>query len=169
MVVAETERLVIRRMSTDDAGFMLQILNEPSFLEFIGDRGVRTIEDARNYILNGPLDMYAQRGFGFYLVELRETGSPIGFCGLAKRDYLDDVDIGFAFLPAYWRCGYAFEASHAMLQHARQLGLARVVATARKENLRSTNLLVKLGMAPERTFMHPDGDRELIVFAMQLD
>ena len=161
-----TDRLTIRRMSVDDAAFMLQLLNEPTWLRFIGDRGVRTIDDARCYIEAGPVDSYARLGFGFYLVELREDGAPVGICGLAKRDYLDDVDIGYALLPQHEGRGYAIEASRAVLAHARdELGLARIVATTRAVNTGSQKVLDKLGLRFERVIHHPDDGRELLLYA----
>src|SRR6185503_18613176 len=131
----ETTRLTIRRLSADDAEFILKLLNEPSWLRFIGDKGVRTVEDARAYILNGPVEMYSRLGFGLYLVELKEEGISIGMCGLIKRDALEDVDIGFAFLPEYWGKGYAYEAAAAVMSYARSaLGLKRVVAITSVDN-----------------------------------
>src|SRR5262245_58073861 len=106
MKVLETDRLNLRRLSIDDAEFILELLNEPSFLRFIGDKGVRTLDDARDYISNGPIDMYNRLGFGLYLTELKDGGVTIGICGLIKRDALEDVDIGFAFLPKLWAIGY---------------------------------------------------------------
>src|SRR5512141_2251197 len=111
MKILETERLILRRISIADAEFMLQLLNEPSFLHYIGDKGVRTIDDARNYILQGPMASYERFGFGLYLAELKETLVPIGMCGLLKRETLDDVDIGFAFVPQFWKQGYAWESA----------------------------------------------------------
>src|SRR3982751_3973205 len=148
MNVLETDRLVLRRMSADDADFMLGLLNDPSWLRFIGDRGVRTREDARAYILKGPVDMYERLGFGIYLTELKEEGVPIGICGLVKRDFLEDVDIGFALLPGFWGQGYAYEAASAVMEHAREaLGLKRLVAITNPENPRSVRLLEKLGFS----------------------
>lgn len=117
MNVLETDRLILRWLSPEDAEFILRLLNEPSWLRFIGDKGVRTIEDARAYILKGPIDMYSRLGFGLYLVELKEPAFPIGMCGFIKRDSLEDVDIGFAFLPAYWGKGYAYEAAAAVMAY----------------------------------------------------
>ncbi|MFW5437641.1 GNAT family N-acetyltransferase [Paenibacillus apiarius] len=115
MKVLKTDRLILRWLTTDDAEFMLELLNNPSWLEFIGDKGVRTVEDARDYILKGPVDMYARLGFGLYLTERKADGVPIGICGLIKRDSLEDVDIGFAFLPRLWAKGYAYESASAKL------------------------------------------------------
>lgn len=133
-------------MSVDDAAFVFDLVNEPSWLRYIGDKGVRTLDDARGYIENGPLKMYERMGFGLYLVELKETGAPIGMCGLIKRDSLADVDIGFAFLPAYWSKGYAHESAAAVLEHGRTaIRLPRVVAITSTDNESSKKLLLKLG------------------------
>lgn len=169
MKILETSRLVVRQMSVDDAAFMLCLLNDPSWLRFIGDRGVRTIDDARNYILQGAMANYARLGYGFYLVELKDTGIAIGMCGLAKRDYLEHADIGFAFLPAYCGQGYAFEAAAATLDYAqKQLHLPCILATTRLDNLSSSTLLEKLGMRLDEIIMHPDGDRELKLYSIDL-
>jgi RimJ/RimL family protein N-acetyltransferase len=162
-----TTRLIIRRMSTADAGFILTLLNEPSWVRFIGDRGVRTIDDAKDYIIQGPVAMYASLGFGLCTVELKDSARPVGICGLMKRDYLDAADIGFAFLPEYWGNGYAYEAANAILNFAKaDLGLKRVLATTRLDNIASQKLLEKLGLRFERLMGHPDGDRDLRVYAI---
>lgn len=152
MKVLETERLVLRRLSTGDSAFILGLVNEPSWLRFIGDKGVATLEDAERYIRNGPLEMYARLGFGLYLVELKESGVPIGICGLIKRETLEDVDLGFAFLPRFWGNGYAFESASATLSFGkRALGLSRIVAITSPDNVRSVKLLERLGFRFERT------------------
>lgn len=151
-----------------DIDFMLWLLNDPTWLRFIGDRNVRTKEDAQQYISAGPVDMYNRLGYGQCIVESRETGTALGICGLSQRNYLDHPDIGFAFLPAYWRLGYAFEAASASLDYAsRELGVPRIVATCRPDNVPSQALLRKLGLRFERTFRHPDGDRDLHLYATQ--
>jgi RimJ/RimL family protein N-acetyltransferase len=144
--VLETERLILRHLSTEDAEFILRLLNDPSWLRFIGDKGVRTIEDACSYILQGPVEMYSRLGFGLYLVELKEEAASIGICGLIKRDSLEDVDIGFAFLPKFWGQGYAYEAASAIMEYGRNaLGLQRIVAITSADNDSSVKLLEKLG------------------------
>lgn len=159
MEVLETDRLILRWLSLEDAEFILRLLNEPSWLKFIGDKGVRTIEDARAYILKGPLEMYSRLGFGLYLVELREAGLAIGMCGLIKRDSLKDVDIGFAFLPAYWGRGYAYEAAAAVMTYGKGLGLNRIVAITSPDNDRSAKLLEKLGLRFEEMMkLAPDAE-----------
>lgn len=146
-MILETSRLTLRLIRAHDAPFILRLLNEPSFLRFIGDRGVRTLDDARAYIENGPGASYARHGFGLWLAELRDSATPIGMCGLLKRDTLDDVDIGFAFLPAWWGQGFAHEAAAAVMDHARySLGIARVVAIVSPENASSIRLLEKIGL-----------------------
>jgi RimJ/RimL family protein N-acetyltransferase len=147
MRIIETERLSIRRMTADDAAFMLQLLNEPAFLQNIGDRGVRTKADAALYILNGPVASYKRRGFGLLLVEMKASRLPAGICGLLKRDYLDDADIGFAFLQRYWSKGYAYEAASAVMDYGRGvLGLKRIVAVTALDNPSSIRLLGKMGL-----------------------
>jgi RimJ/RimL family protein N-acetyltransferase len=114
MIILETDRLILRQFTTEDAEFILELVNEPSFIQNIGDRGVRTLEDARSYILRVAVASYEKNGFGLYLVELKESGQAIGMCGLIKRDGLEDVDIGYAFLPKFWSKGYAQEAASAV-------------------------------------------------------
>jgi RimJ/RimL family protein N-acetyltransferase len=165
--VLETERLILRHLTGDDAAFMLGLLNEPNWIRFIGDRNVRTLEQARDYILTGPIELQARLGFGFRLVELKASKCAIGLCGLAKRDYLDDVDIGFAFLPQFCGQGYAYEAAVAALDHAQtKLGLKRIVATTRPDNNLSIQLLEKLGLRFARMMQHDN--RELKLFAIEL-
>ncbi|MET0981082.1 MAG: GNAT family N-acetyltransferase [Telluria sp.] len=168
-VVLRTERLLLRHMTANDAAFLLGLLNEPPYLRFIGDRGVRTLEAARDYILTGPADMLRRLGFSFYIVELKETGRPVGVCGLAKRDFLDDVDIGYAFPSQYWGQGYAYEAASAVLAHAKNdIGLTRIVATVRPDNAASVKLLEKLGLRFERTLQPVGETPELHLFGMAL-
>lgn len=168
-VVAESERLVVRRLTLDDAPFVLALLNEPSFLRYIGDRGVRTLDDARAYLEAGPLAGYARHGHGLYLVTERDGGAAVGMCGLLRRDTLPDPDIGFAYLPAYWSRGYAQEAARAVLAHARRdLGLTRVGAIVQPDNAPSIRLLERLGMTFERTVRLADDADELAYYAVAL-
>ena len=169
MKVLETERLILRWLSPEDAEFILQLVNEPSWLRFIGDKGVRTTNDARAYILKGPVEMYSRLGFGLYLVGLKKEGSSIGICGLIKRDSLKDVDLGFAFLPAYWGNGFAYEAASAVMAYAEKvLGLKRVLAITSLDNDRSIKLLEKLGLRLERiTKLAPDSE-EVRLFGTEL-
>jgi RimJ/RimL family protein N-acetyltransferase len=148
--VLETDRLRLRRLAREDADFIIRLLNDESFLRYIGDRGVRTVEDAERYIVDGPVDSYVQNGFGLYCVELAATGDPVGICGLVRRPALADPDIGFAFLPEYRAKGYALEAALAVLEYARNdLGLRRILAITSPDNERSERLLQKIGMRYE--------------------
>ena len=145
-VVLETERLRLRRLSPGDAEFIFQLVNEPSFIENIGDRNVRTTEDAVRYIENGPVASYERFGYGLYKVELKETTVPIGICGPLKREALEYPDIGFAFLPEFWGEGYAIESASAVMDHSRrELGLNEIAAITTPTNERSIKLLAKLG------------------------
>jgi len=167
LIVIETQRLVLRRLDTGDARFILALVNEPSWLKYIGDKGVHTLEDAESYIRKGPVDMYERHGFGLYLVETRVGGESIGICGLIKRETLDDIDLGFAFLPRYWGDQYAFEASSGTLTHAKTLlGLSRIVAITSKDNDRSIKLLDRLGFRFERNLQL--AGEELNLYAIKI-
>lgn len=169
MIILETERLLLRKISTDDAEFMLQLLNEPSFIQNIGDRGVRTLEDANAYIVNGPAASYSRNGFGLYLVLLKETNEPIGICGLVKRVGLDDVDIGYAFLPKFWSKGFAFESARAVKDYAKNVvGLRRIVAITDPANAGSIRVVEKLGLRFERMIRLSEDDIELRLYAVEL-
>jgi RimJ/RimL family protein N-acetyltransferase len=163
--VLETERLRLRRVSADDAAFLLELVNDPAWVQYIGDKGVRTLEDARGYIAGGFVAMYARHGFGLYLTELKDGSVPIGICGLIQRDGLADVDIGFAFLPAYRGHGYALEAASATMEYGmKTLGLRRIVAITTHDNRTSIQLLRRLGMRFEGTVRLPGGAEELSLF-----
>jgi ribosomal-protein-alanine N-acetyltransferase len=165
--VLETERLALRRLTPEDAAFMRRLVNEPSWLEFIGDRGVRTEEDAREYLRTGAIASYETHGFGLWAVTLRDSDAPIGICGLVRRDFLDDVDLGFAFLPEFQAKGYGREAGAAVVDYARRvLGLARLVAITVPANSRSIALLEKLGFVLEKKMEHP-GRSEVLLFARE--
>lgn len=164
--VLETDRLVLRWISVEDAEFILDLLNEPSFLRFIGDKGVRTLADARDYILKGPVSSYEQFGFGLYLTELKESAVSIGICGLLKRETLADVDIGFAFLPQFWGRGYGFESAKAVMTYGRDvIGLNRIVAITSPDNDGSIALLEKLGLKFERLMKLSEDASEIKLFA----
>ena len=167
MSILQTERLSLRRFSLDDAEFIVLLLNDPDFLRFIGDKGVRTAEDARRYLLTGPIDSYTRHGFGLWLVELQGAGTPIGMCGLLKRDTLPDVDIGFAFLPRYRSQGYAVESAAAVLDHGRRLlGLRRIVAIANDDNAGSIRVLEKIGMRFDRMIRLTADEPEIRLLAI---
>jgi RimJ/RimL family protein N-acetyltransferase len=166
MKVLETDRLILRRATVDDSEFILELLNDPSWLRFIGDRGVRTLDDARDYILKSLVAMYERLGFGLYLTELKSEAVPIGICGLIKRDSLEDVDIGFAFLPKFRGKGYAYESASAVLAYGKgSFGLNRIVAITTPDNYDSARLLEKLGFNFERMAKLSDDSAEVSLFA----
>jgi ribosomal-protein-alanine N-acetyltransferase len=158
VLVCETPRLVIRRLEDADAAFILRLLNEPSFLENIGDRGVRSLDDARAYLTKGPSASYQQHGFGLFHVSLKVGGEAIGMCGLLKRDWLDAPDVGFAFFPEFWSKGYAHESSVGVIEWARRtFGITRVVGIVKPGNTGSIRVLEKLGMKYSRVVTSPEG------------
>ena len=159
MQVLETDRLILRLLNEDDAPFIFRLVNEPSWLRFIGDKGVRSLEDACAYLRNGPLDMYARHGFGLYLVMRKDDAAPLGMCGLIKREALPDVDIGFAFVPEAWGRGYALESAAAVLAKGRDdFGLKRIVAITSLDNASSIRVLEKIGLSFERVIELTPGD-----------
>jgi [ribosomal protein S5]-alanine N-acetyltransferase len=153
----------------EDAEFILELLNEPSFIQNIGDRNVRTIDDARSYIVNGPIASYDKNGFGLDLVVLKETGESIGMCGLIRRNGLEDVDIGYALLPKFWSRGYAVEAAQATKAYASDvIGLTRIVAITDPANEGSIRVLEKIGLRFERMVRLSADDIELKLFGVYL-
>jgi RimJ/RimL family protein N-acetyltransferase len=153
MDILETARLRLRTVTADDAAFYLELVNDPAFIEHIGDRGIRTVEEARCSVIDGPAAMQEERGHSLYVVELRHTRVQVGMCGLIKRDTLDDIDIGYAFLPQYRGCGYAYESARAVLDYAPSIGITRVAAITSPNNIASNHLLLKLGLRFQR-FVH---------------
>lgn len=165
-IVLETKRLRLRRLTATDDAFILQLLNEPSFIANIGDRGVRTLVDARRYLTDGPIASYRKHGYGLYGVELKASGEPIGICGLVRRDYLEDADVGFAFLPQFWLRGYAFESAAAVKAFAFDtLGLRRVLAITSPDNAGSIRVLEKIGLRFQGMIRPPANAAEVKLFS----
>ncbi len=165
----ETDRLLIDKFTVDDAPFILTLLNMPSWLEFIGDRGVRTVKDAHQYILDNPISSYRQHGFGPYAVRLKSNKALIGMCGLHKRTFLPDVDIGFAFLPGYTGQGYGYESASALIAYGRDvLGFTRITGITKPTNENSIRLLEKLGLRFEKKVRFGTNVDESLLFGMLL-
>jgi ribosomal-protein-alanine N-acetyltransferase len=163
--VVETERLLLRQFTLDDAPFVVRLLNEPSFIQNIADRGVRSLEQAVRYLQDGPLASYERHGHGLYLVLLKETRQPIGMCGLLKREQLRDIDLGYAFLPQFWSRGYAFESAAAVLRLATEgLGASRVAAIVSPGNAPSVRVLQKLGFTLEGSLKLNPGEPDVVVY-----
>ncbi|EMY5504539.1 GNAT family N-acetyltransferase [Bacillus wiedmannii] len=162
MIVLETERLVLRWFDIKDAPFILELVNDPAWIQFIGDKRIKNLDDAKKYILNGPVDMYNKMGFGLYLVERKEDFTPLGMCGLIKRDSLEDVDIGFAFLEKFRSKGYGFESASAVIDYGVQnLGMKRIVAITTIDNINSGKLLEKVGLQFEEIISDSGEDLKL--------
>jgi ribosomal-protein-alanine N-acetyltransferase len=163
--IAETARLRLRQLTPDDGPFIFELLNDADFLANIGDRGVRTADDAVAYISNGPLASYARYGFGLYLVELKDAAAAIGLCGLLHRPTHPDVEIGFALLPRFRRQGYTLEAARAVMRLGTgSLGLTRIVAIAAPGNVASIRILESLGLVFERPVQFAEDGRESQLF-----
>ena len=168
--VVETARLVLRRLSTADADFILALLNEPSFIRYIGDRGVRTRDAACAYISDRLASSYGVHGFGLYRVELKPEGIPIGICGFVKRDVLEHADIGFAFLESFWSRGFAHETAAAVLEYGRDvLRFRRILGITTQDNGSSTRLLEKLGLQFERLVRLPGLEDPRRLFSLSFD
>lgn len=164
-----TERLKIRRFILSDAKFIVKLVNQTDWIKYIGDRNIHTINDAIKYLKFGPLAMYENHGFGLYAVESLESGQLIGMCGLLKRDILDTLDIGFAFLPEYYGCGYAIESVTAVIASVKQnFNLSELAAIVKPDNLRSIRLLQKAGFIYERSFNRKEGDEAILLDLMYL-
>ena len=162
METIESERLFLRPLTLEDAEFILQLLNTDGFIRYIGDRNVKTIEQAKDYLLNGPLKSYKVNGFGLSLAELKTDRTPVGMCGLLKRDYLDHADIGFAFLPDHTGKGYAYEIAKEIIHYGlNELQMKKIFAIVLSENSSSIKLLKKLGFRYEKNFISPDTGEEL--------
>ena len=165
-IILRTERLILREAELSDSQFFYELLNSVKWLKYIGDRGIRTLNDAEKYINDKLIKSYKTNGFGLYVYELKDSHTPIGICGFIKRDYLDSIDIGFALLPEYERQGYTFEISTAVLRYGDEtLGIKKVVAITTKDNIASQGLLKKLGFHFNSYTDEPDTGEELALYS----
>jgi RimJ/RimL family protein N-acetyltransferase len=163
--ILETERLRLRELTLDDAAFIIELVNTPGWLKFIGDKNVKTEEQAKAYLGNGPIKSYREHGFGLYLVELKDSQTKIGMCGILKRDTLEHPDIGYALLPEFMEKGYALEIAHATLKYASdRLKLPFIYAIVVPENVRSIKLLNKMGLIFIKRFHFKDSIQELLLY-----
>ena len=164
--ILETERLSLREFTIHDTAFIIELLNTPGWIEFIGDRNIKTTEQAKGYLQNGPIKSYELNGFGLSLVEIKTSKTGIGMCGIIKRDNLENPDIGFAFLPEFTGKGFAFEMANATMNYAKDiLKLPTIFAITIPSNERSIKLLKKIGLKFSRTFTFPDDGEELMLFS----
>ena len=168
-MITETPRTLLRLLAEDDAPFVVELLNDPDFLKFIGDKGVRTMDDAKAYVRNGPMASYATYGFGLFLVVRKADRIPIGFCGLLQREYLPVPDIGYAFLPAHRGAGFAVESDTAVLEYGRRThGLSRVMAMTHPDNVGSIRVLERLGLNFDRRFRPETDPHDVLLFEREL-
>jgi [ribosomal protein S5]-alanine N-acetyltransferase len=168
--IADTERTHLREIERTDAPFICALLNQPSFLRYIGDRMVRTSEDAANFIESRYQQSYREHGFGLYLVELRQSATPIGMCGFVRRPGLTGPDMGFAFLPEFEGRGFAYESAVAALQYARtRIDLTTLLAIAQPDNLRSHRLLSRLGFFSTGVTTLPGETQSVEIFTLTAD
>jgi RimJ/RimL family protein N-acetyltransferase len=169
-MIAETQRLILDKVTLKDASFFIEIMNSPSWLTYIGNRNIYSERDAKEHLKNGILKSYTENGFGFYKVQLKEESNKIiGICGIIKRDQLDDVDIGFAFLPNYEKKGFGYESSRAILDLCySKFNIHRLVAITLPSNLSSIRLLEKLGMVFEKKVNPFKEDEDLLLYAIDL-
>ncbi len=165
----ETGRLRLRWLTLDDADLMLAVWNDPAFVRYVGDRGIRTLEEAREEMAENALSLYENHGFGPYRMALKDSDTPVGICGLFRRDGLEDPDIGYSVLPAFCGKGYAFEAASAVIDYAsNELGLRRLVAIIAPDNEPSLGLIRKLGLRFERMHRMEDDEEEVCLYAKAL-
>ncbi len=156
LCIAETSRVVLREVSRSDSAFILELMNEPAYIENIGDRGIRTLDDAGRYIDAKYTANYSGLGYGLYLVKAKAGGAPIGICGFVKREVLECADIGFAYLEKYRSRGYGYESAEAVLRYGRdKLGFVRVFGVTSPKNKNSVGLLNKLGFDYDRIISLP--------------
>ena len=166
MAIIQTQRLYLREATTADAPFIYELLNSPKWLQFIGDRGIKNMADATAYIENSLIKSYREHGFGLYVMVVKETGMPIGICGLINRPTLPDIDIGFALLPDYEGLGYGFEAAKATLEYAKnQLGLTTILGITLPENTASSKLLEKIGLKLQKRGKIEGDEEELLIYS----
>jgi RimJ/RimL family protein N-acetyltransferase len=165
-MIVETKRLILREITVEDAEFILRLVNEPSFVSNIGDKGLKNLNDAERFTLEGYWTNQERSGYGMFLVELKGKGVPIGVCGLLFRKVLDVTDIGFAFLPEYWNRGFAFEAAEVVMQYGDlTLVVSNIVGLTSEDNLGSIKLLKKLGMDFEKTVRMSDDDPGTVLYS----
>ncbi len=169
MRTLNTERLILRLVSVEDAPFILELYNQPDFYRFVGDKQIRSLEEAERYIQDNMLRMQERTGVSLLVVETKVDNQPIGICGLVKRDTLTAFDIGYGYLPDAYGKGYAIEAARAVIRHARDgMQIGNLVAITNNDNHRSISLLGKLGFQYERIEQTYDNGRTLQLYSMAL-
>ena len=161
----ETDRLYLRYLTFEDAPFIIELLNEQSYIRNIGDKKVRTQDDAKKYLMTGPMESYKKNGFGLFCVELKDTRTVIGTCGMLKRNFLKVVDIGYAFLPKFRSMGYAYEVGAGVLAYSKKaFSLSKVAAIVNSDNESSIRLLEKLGFCYKEMVTPPETQKTVQLY-----
>ena len=171
MLILKTNRLKLLEFEKSDSQFILELLNEPAWIEFIGEKNVHTINDAESFIEHNLIPSYKKNGFGLYAVKLKDDNTPIGMCGLLNRPGLSDIDLGFASLSKYQRLGFAYESSIAILNYSKTvLKINKVVAITNSNNTASAKLLEKLGFRFDKLIDLSDDGKDICkLFTPQLN
>lgn len=165
-MIIETERLILREMTLDDAAFLYKLMNSENWLKYIGDRGINSVEAARAYMLKSYLGSYQKNGFGAYMIVRKTDGELIGNCGLYKRENLKHPDIGFAMLPEFYKMGYGYEAAMGVLKYAKEnLNIDTLLAITDKENHSSIGLLNKIGLNQKDVIKLDKAGPDLLLFS----
>ena len=166
MLILETHRLQLAEADLNDAEFIFKLLNSPNWIQYIGDRGIKTLDDAKKYIQNSLIKSYTENDFGLYVMKRKDMHETIGLCGLIKRDELEHPDIGFAILPEFENKGYTCEAAAAILKHAdEKLKLKTILAITSKENVKSIKVLEKIGLHYTSLTTLPNEDIEILLYS----
>ncbi|HVG41509.1 MAG TPA: GNAT family N-acetyltransferase [Chitinophagaceae bacterium] len=166
-IILETERLYLRQFTTDDSAFILELVNTEGWLRYIGNRNISNLEQAQNYLVNGPIKSYQTYGYGLCMVQLKSSNEAAGMCGFIKRDTLENIDLGFAFLPQFTGNGYAFETAKMTVNYGfEQLQQKKIAAITLPQNDRSIRLLNKLGFVYEQNIHPEDSKEDLLLFGL---
>ena len=168
-MIIETKRLRIRKLTLNDASFFYELVNDPDWIRFIGDRNVQTLQDAEDYLTNRIFKAYKDWGFGFYAVVNKKSDDLVGISGFVKRDELEHVDVGFAFLPKGRGQGFAYESTQALMNYGQEtLNFTTVLAIANNDNERSHSLLKKLGFQFDKHIKLYEEEQEISLFNITL-
>jgi len=169
MTIIETERILLQEANLEDAAFIFELVNSPGWLEFISDKGLKTLADAEEYIKSRLISSYQKYNLGLYKMVLKESNKAIGLCGLISRPSLPNVDIGFAILPEYGGNGYTFEAGKAVMEYgASQLGFKTILGTTAPDNIKSQKLLEKLGLRLVETIQMGDYEGDTLLYSNEV-
>ncbi|CAV26369.1 GNAT family N-acetyltransferase [Vibrio atlanticus] len=151
MQAVETARLRLRMITPQDAAFIQRLYSSEDFLRYVGDKEITDAGKAVEYIENNILKMHQEKDVCLLVVEIKDSSTPIGVCGLIKRDTLESHDIGYGFVPEVYGQGFGLEAAQVIIEQAKHnADIDHLVAITTSDNIRSIALLTKLGFVFER-------------------